>query len=153
MQKLSTLTEAKTLDGGYYTARQLPMLRESGIATIDTVKYFDSELRALTKILKNAPLYSLRWVLVNDVYYYEILEEHDFKLRWSLEKTGDARFRCVTIWENVNISPIVADNQSEKGFSSYVWGTVPLLLVAALLMTFLKEFKNMIRKSIQFLRC
>jgi len=37
MQKLSMLTKARTLDGGYYTARQLPILKESGIWTIDAL--------------------------------------------------------------------------------------------------------------------
>jgi len=41
MQKLSMLTKARTLDGGYYTARQLPILKESGIWTIDAVKHAD----------------------------------------------------------------------------------------------------------------
>ena len=150
MQKLSTLTQAQTLDGSYYTGRRLPILRESGIATIDAIKYIDPELRTLDKILETPSSYNLKWVLVNDVYYYDILEKHGFELRWSAEKAGDTRFGNVTIWGKDNIPPIGVDNQSEEGFSSYVWGTAPLLLVVALLITFRKELRNLIEKSSQF---
>ena len=54
MQKLSTLTQARTLDGSYYTARTLPVLIESGIATIDSIKYVDPELKTLDEILETA---------------------------------------------------------------------------------------------------
>ncbi len=151
MQKLSTLTQARTLDGSYYTARTLPVLRESGIATIDSIKYLDPELKTLDEILGTASSYNLRWVLVNDVYYYDILGKHDFELKSSAEKSGDMRLRSVTIWEKENIPPIEMESKSERGFWSYIWGVVPLLLLVALLITFLREMRNLIEKSIQFL--
>lgn len=151
MQKLSTLTQARTLDGSYYTARTLPVLRESGIATIDSIKYLDPELKTLDEILETASSYNLKWVLVNDVYYYDILDKHGFELKSSAEKSGDMRLRSVTIWEKKTIPPIEMDSKSERGFWSYIWGVAPLLLLVALLITFLKEVRNLIEKSIQFL--
>ena len=151
MQKLSALTQARNLDGSYYTARTLPVLKESGIATLDCIKYFDPKLKTLDAILGTASSYNLKWVLVNDIYYYNILEKHGFQLKWSAETTGDVRFGSVTIWENDDIPPIVTESRSEKGFWSYVWGILPLLLVVAFLITFLGEFKTISKKSFWFI--
>jgi hypothetical protein len=142
MQKLSMLTKARTLDGGYYTARQLPILKESGIWTIDAVKHADPELRTLAAILENASSYNLRWILVKDTFYYDILHEHGFRLNWSLENSGDIRFGNVTIWEKQNVPPIEMDSKSERGFWSYMWGVAPLLLIGALILTLLRKIKK-----------
>jgi hypothetical protein len=147
VQKLSTLTQANTLDGGYYTARTLPILRESGIAMIDTIKYFDPELKTLDEILATASSYNLKWVLVNDVYYYDILEKHGFELRLSAEITFDSRFGNVTIWGRDDIPPMTEETKSEKGFSSYLWGIAPLLLVVILLfLLFTRSLKNVFKR-------
>jgi hypothetical protein len=141
-QKLSTLTNARSLDGTYYTARTLPILTESGIASIDSIKYFDPELKTLRAILKDAPSYHLKWVLVNDVFYYDVLKEYGFRLRWSAEKLFDYRLAGVTIWERSDATPIVDENKSETGFWSYVWGIAPLSLVALLFTILVIEFRS-----------
>ena len=146
-QKLSTLTEARSLDGTYYTARTLPVLRESGIASIDASKYFDPELQTLGAILKDAPNYHLKWVLVNDVYYYEILNENDFTLRWSAESMLDSRLAGVTIWERNDIPTITGENRNETGFWSYVWGIAPLSLLATLFVVLLVEIRFVFPKK------
>jgi hypothetical protein len=149
MQKLSTLTRARSVDGSYYTARTLSILRESGIATIDAIKYFDPELGVLDEILEMASSYNLKWVLVNDAFYYDILERNGFALYRSAETTQDARFRNVTIWEKDNVPPIYGDSTSEKGFSSYVWGVGGLLLVLTLMIIYLWRLKDSFVKAIR----
>jgi hypothetical protein len=142
MEKLSTLTQARNLDGSYYTGRELPVLRESGIATIDGVKFFDPELKVLDEILENASSYNLKWVFVDDVFYYDILEKHGFRIILSAEETRDSRLGSVTVWMKDNIPPIETVDKSEKGFWSYVWGIAPLLLVGALVAALLVRIRK-----------
>jgi hypothetical protein len=131
-QKLSALSSAQSIDGTYYTARMLPILRESGIATLDSSRYFDPQLNTLNAVLQNAATYSLKWVLVNEIDYYAILEKNGFALKWSAETLFDGRLNGVTIWEKADVPPINAETKSEIGLSSYIWGTAPLGLVALL---------------------
>lgn len=135
MQKLSTLTSARTLDGTYYTARQLPILKESGISTIDASKHDDRGLRVLAEILENASSYNLKWVFVNDAFYNDILNQYGFKMRHFDDR--NYKWGGVTVWEKEKIPPIEKDYRSEAGFWAYVWGIVPLLLVTFLILVLL----------------
>lgn len=131
-EKLSSLTHSSSLDGGYFTARTLPVLTESGIGMIDTIKHIDPELKTLDKILANAELYSLKWVFVNDAFYNKILEKNGFYLQFT--EGG------VTIWVKNEVPPLVDSRKHEIGVKSYIWGLAPLMLVVFLIAIFLKEY-------------
>jgi hypothetical protein len=146
-EKLSTQTSARSLDGTYYTARTLPVLRESGIASLDASKYFDPELSTLKTILKDAPQYNLKLVLVNDVFYDDVLGENGFTLRWSARSLGNNYLGSVTIWEREDIPPITAPEKHETGLWTWVWGIAPLSMLAALLLVLLLEIRSGFRKE------
>jgi len=132
MVKVSTLTSARTLDGTHYTARQLPILRESGISTIDASRHADPSLRVLILILDNASSYNLKYVFVNDIYYDDTLKNHGFKLMKFDD--GNATLGGVTVWEKDSIPPIEKDEKTETGFWAYVWGIAPLLILGILIL-------------------
>jgi MFS family permease len=133
MVELSTFTSARTLDGTYYTARQIPILKESGIATIDASKHNDNGLAVLSRILENASSYNLKFVFVNDAYYDDVLTRYDYEMKQF--DSEDSTLGGVTVWEKENILPIEGDDRTEIGFWSYVWGILPLLLVIFLILS------------------
>jgi hypothetical protein len=144
-EKLSTITKSSSLDGGYYTARSLPILTKSGIGMIDSSKYLDPQLTTLGTILADAGSYNLKWVLVNDIYFFDILKKNGFVLALSSETENDNRFGSVTIWSKNDIPAITEEAKSEVGPYSYLWGIAPLLLVFALGWLGLLQLKSLSR--------
>lgn len=115
------------VDGDYHTARTDPLLRQSGVATLDASKYYAKGLEVLADVLRRAPALSLRWVIVNDEAYYPALLE--------------AGFEVAQIWENgitlfeLSVPPLPS---AEPSASSSHWGLVPLsAFVLALLFSVL----------------
>ncbi len=150
MQKLNAISQAPCLDGTYYTARTLPILLSSGIASLDSSKYFDSQLKTLGAVLGDASRYSLKWVLVNDVDYDQILKDKGFLLKYSAQIVFDSQFTGVTIWEKDSIPAIVIQPKKEQNISSYVWGVAPLMLVLSFFILLFIDMKNgLCRKQTQ----
>jgi O-antigen ligase len=118
---LSTLTTATTIDGSYHTARTLPELRSSGIAQIDTAFWFPNGPSALDPILQKASELGVRWGFVNIPQYIPILEKNGWTKLTTLQGG-------VQVWENPNaILPEPLQTPPVSPFSSFAWGTFPLL--------------------------
>ena len=147
MQELSILTNAATIDGYYFLGRTIPILSNSGIATLDTTKFFGEHgLEVLETILDNAQTYNLRWVICNDPFYYDLLTKNGFILLFSQDNTGDGRFHGVTIWTKEGILPIDSGNTTVVGAQQislidYMWGIVPLSLLITSLILFISDKK------------
>ena len=69
------------VDGDYHTARNHPLLRASGISTLDSAKYYSKGPEVLRTILAEAPELSLRWVVVLDDWYFKELFAAGFELK------------------------------------------------------------------------
>ncbi|MEW5939505.1 MAG: O-antigen ligase family protein, partial [Chloroflexota bacterium] len=123
---LSTLTPATTMDGSYHTARTLPVLRESGIAQIDTALWFPNGLRALDPILQESSRYGVRWGFVNVPQYVPVLQRNGW------EKIETLR-GGVQVWENPKAVKPEPFQPPEDPLSEFSWGTFPLLALAATL--------------------
>jgi len=142
LAKLSILTKAPTLDGFYVWARQDPLLRDSGIETIDGAKYWENGLEVLNKILANASRYKIKYVICNDPFYYDILKRNNFTLLFSQENTRDGRLGGVTIW--VNTAPIPQLSHEELGYEenmtymNYLWGSTIIIFIIFLVILFLR---------------
>ena len=130
---LSILTSATTIDGSYHTARNLPELRSSGIAQIDTAFWYKNGLSSLDPILQMAGEHGVRWGFVNLQQYVPVLERNGWRRIETLEND-------VQVWENP--SAIIPDIQQPPIISpstSFAWGTFPLLsLVITLFLASLK---------------
>jgi hypothetical protein len=132
MERLSTLANANDLDGSWAPGRTIPLLIGSGIGLIDTSKFSDPDLKTLNVILDSAAQFHLKWVLVNDLYYSDILTKYGFKLSYSDEQNKDSSFGSVTVWTKDDIPPIQGVATSDTGPLSIVWGIGPLLLLVGL---------------------
>ena len=73
------VSHARTLDGGYNTARRLPVLAESGVENIDSAKHFPNGLRALRSVLARWHELGLGCILVEDPSYDKVLEGFGFR--------------------------------------------------------------------------
>jgi hypothetical protein len=127
LSKLSILTNATTIDGGYPTARyRNVILSISGIESIDAAKFYGDGMRFLDYILKNKEDYNIRYVLVADSYYYNVLIDNGFV--WIKDVYEGRRY---SIWESSTPIPpidINPHNPNSEQLESIIWGTIPISL-------------------------
>ena len=64
MARVSRLTSARTMDGLYYTARQRPELRASGVGSIDTAYWWRTGLEIIPEVLQHPDRWNLKWAIV-----------------------------------------------------------------------------------------
>jgi hypothetical protein len=121
---LSILSDHPTLDGGFNSARRLPILAESGVENIDAAKYFPGGVELVKKILSGS--YGVRWVVLGDESYIPLLADSGF-----VQKTVINGTRPITIWENTREGyEKEFDNTLYVGSDqSYFWGLVPILIL------------------------
>lgn len=116
--------KSPNVDGDYHTARTDPLLRQSGVATLDASKYYARGLEVLADVLRRAPELSLRWVIVNDEAYYPPLLEQGFELAQVWENG-------VSLFERADVPPLAPPAAPPP--RSWHWGLVPLLAFATAL--------------------
>jgi len=111
------------VDGDYHTARRDPLLRASGIATLDASKYYPVGPKILADVLRRADSLSLRWVFVNDDWYYPYLLQSGFDLQevWS---------NGVTLFERPQVPAIRQPPALAKTWGDYSWGSLPLFFLS-----------------------
>jgi O-antigen ligase len=119
--RLSLLTKATTIDGSYHTARTLPELRASGIGQIDSSFWLSNGLNALDPILQKSGEHGVRWGFVNLELYDPVLERNGWQYLSTLPNG-------VQVWENPAATlPPRVEPPAESLFTSFAWGTFPLL--------------------------
>jgi len=132
LAKLSSSVKATTVDGFYVWARSDPILRNSGIETLDGAKYWKNGLEVLNEVLSNSLKYKIKFVFCNDPFYYDILKKNGFSLLFSQENTRDYRLGGVTIWVNNKPVPKLSEEEfhiHEKiSINNYLWGILPPLI-------------------------
>ncbi len=118
---LNRLTSATTIDGSYFTARTLPILRSSGIGSIDSTYWNLKNLLPLDPILKAAGNYGVRWGFVDYAAYDPALLRNGW-LEITILNNG------VEVWENpAAILPAPAPAPVDDPLASFSWGTLPML--------------------------
>lgn len=133
--RLSILGRSPNADGDYHTARRSPLLRKSGIGTLDAAKYFTDGERILRQVLADKDAQSLRWVFVYDEWYYPMLFDSGFTIK-ELWPNG------VTLFES-DVPAISGPPPSQRGFVAVSWGSLPLAFLAAAIGSyFLAQRKN-----------
>jgi hypothetical protein len=125
--RLDILGRSPNVDGDYHTARRTPILRQSGIGTLDATKYYKTGKDVLEQMLARATDDSLRWVFVNDEWYFPAVLNAGFELR---EVWGNG----VTLFEREDVAPLPAAPVRPRSLWSYLWGLLPLTCFALALM-------------------
>src|SRR5262249_9760873 len=126
--QLGYLVDGATLDGGYYSARTLPELTQSGIEQIDYALWLDGSGTTVRRILARADDFSLRWAFIREERYLPFLEQAGFRPKQILPGG-------VQVWENPSAPPLAADAMrfGSPDAAGLLWGTLPpLTLLSAL---------------------
>ena len=123
---LNRLTTATTIDGSYFTARSLPVLRSSGLGQIDSAYWLAGGLDKLGPILRASAPLGVRWGFVDLRAYDPVLLRNGWVYRSTLSNG-------VEVWENPAAAlPPPAAPPPEDPLAVFSWGVLPLL---ALLVT------------------
>jgi hypothetical protein len=122
---LDMQSRSPNADGDYHAARSLQMLKDSGMAAVDTAKFFASGKETLRKFLALADELSLRWVFVYDEWYHPFLFEAGFELA-EVWPSG------VVMFERASVPPITTVDRPtdlRTKLAGYGWGLLPIACV------------------------
>ena len=121
-QELSLKITKPTLDGGYNTARTLPILVHSGVESIDAAKAFPNGTFLINAILDQAEEYGIRWVIVGDKTLETVVAEKGFRKVHEVD--------WVTIWEQENYVKGFLRTYRVYDRRDLLWGIVPLTILS-----------------------
>jgi len=118
---LALHTSKPFFDGGFNSARRLPILANSGVESIDSAKYFPNGTKLVKELLSND--YGIRWVVLGDDFYRPLLESNGYKEIMVFK--GE---RNISIWENPGKTSY-GKFYLNIDRPSYFWGLEPLTLL------------------------
>ncbi len=95
---LPELTGIPLIDGLYNDARQLTVLRYSGLETLGYEKYTYPDLRYTRFFLTNAEAYGIRWVITGDRHYDPAIP---FELFALVDEWGDDPERSIRLYKSL----------------------------------------------------
>lgn len=118
---LSAMTDARSIDGNYHSARRLPDMTRFSVERLENAKYLGVPgLGSLRQFLVNADNYHLKYVFSNDAFYDPLLHF-----------TGWTRLNRlingVTVWEKGDVSPLPVFERRRDipHFQMVMWGLLP----------------------------
>lgn len=134
LARLSTLTEARTVDGTYFTARLIPELRQSGLGTLDGALWNPAGPEGIVPFLAQGQTWGVRWAFNMHPAYVTPLIASGWQLRGMIAPG-------VEVWRNP--APRVATEwqalRKTESQAGAWWGSAPLLVFGlALLVTLTK---------------
>jgi hypothetical protein len=126
--RLSVLTPAGTLDGAYHTARELPALRDSGLAQLDGAVWQAAGVAGLQPFLERAAGpdgWSVRWIFVAHPAYEPILRATGWRFDRALAPGLD-------LWRKDRVWPVAPWTLERPGPTPAArwWGVAPLAALA-----------------------
>ncbi|WP_376792329.1 hypothetical protein [Thermoflexus sp.] len=135
MARLSLYTQAETIDGNYHTARPWPVLRESGLGSLDAAYWLPDGLKRLEGILGRLGEVGVRWAFVYHPAYVPLLARHGWRLQQVLANG-------VEVWENPHAMPPPSQSEPFHPLAALSWGLLPgLSLIAALILSLPSRMK------------
>jgi hypothetical protein len=123
LPKVSTYTEAPSVDGEYNSARLLPEMTSYGAAQLTSAKFFGTAgMDSLRAMLKHANRYGLKYIFVHDSYYEPLL----VFAGWRQIETYDGG--TITVWSKEDIAPArkIESDAVPAPWEGLLWGTLPI---------------------------
>jgi hypothetical protein len=123
LPKVSTYTEAPSVDGEYNSARLLPEMTSYGAAQLTSAKFFGTAgMDSLRAMLKHANRYGLKYIFVHDAYYEPLL----VFAGWRQIETYDGG--TITVWSKEDIAPArkIESDAVPAPWEGLLWGTLPI---------------------------
>ena len=123
LPKVSTYTEAPSVDGEYNSARLLPEMTSYGAAQLTSAKFFGTAgMDSLRAMLKHANRYGLKYVFVHDSYYEPLL----VFAGWRQIETYDGG--TITVWSKDDVPPArkIESDAVPAPWEGVLWGILPI---------------------------
>jgi hypothetical protein len=123
LAKVSTYTDASSVDGDYNSARLLPEMTQYGSAQLTNAKFYGSAgMASLRAMLEHANRYGLKYVFVHDSYYEPLLTFVGWR-KIEAFNNGD-----ISAWSKDDVLPAhrIESDAIPSAFMGLLWGTVPI---------------------------
>ncbi len=138
LPKISTYTDASSVDGEYNSARLLPELTHYGTAQLTSAKFFGSQgMESLRAMLKHADHYGLKFIFIHDPYYEPLVGFAG----WQRVESFDSG--AITVWAKDDVAPArtIPSDAIPSAWEGLLWGTLPMAtsILAILFALFLPD--------------
>ena len=139
--KVSTYTNAGSVDGDYNSARLLPEMTHYGSAQLTNAKFYGSAgMAALRAMLEHANRYGLKYIFVHDPYYEPLLTFVGWR---KIETFNNGE---ITAWSKEDVPPAhrIDSDAIPPPWQGLMWGTLPIGIsfLAILLELFVPETRR-----------
>jgi len=141
LAKVSTYTDAGSVDGDYNSARLLPEMTNYGSAQLTNAKFYGTAgMSALRAMLEHANRYGLKFIFVHDPYYEPLLTFAGWR-KIETFNNGD-----VTAWAKDDVPPAhrIASDAIPPAWQGLMWGILPIgvSFVAIFLSLFMRDTRR-----------
>jgi hypothetical protein len=138
LSKVSTYSNASSVDGDYNSARLLPEMTQYGSAQLTNSKFYAAAgMESLRAMLRHSNQYGLKFIFVHDSYYEPLLTFTG----WQKIETYDNGL--VTLWTKNDVPPAhkIESDAMPSPVEGLIWGTLPIgsSFLAILLVILLPE--------------
>jgi hypothetical protein len=123
LARVSTYTDASSVDGDYNSARLLPEMTHYGSAQLTNAKFYGSAgMASLRAMLEHANRYGLKYIFVHDSYYEPLLTFIGYR------KTETFNNGEITEWSKDDVPPAhrMQSDAVPPAWMGLLWGTLPI---------------------------
>jgi hypothetical protein len=123
LAKVSTYTNASSVDGDYNSARLLPEMTHYGSAQLTNAKFYGSAgMASLRAMLEHADRYGVKYIFVHDSYYEPLLTFVGWR---KIETFGNGE---ITAWAKEDVPPAhkIASDAVPAPWQGLLWGIFPI---------------------------
>ena len=123
LSKVSTYTNAGTVDGDYNSARLLPEMTHYGSAQLNSAKFYGTAgMDSLRAMLRHANRYGLKFIFVHDPYYEPLLTFAGWQ---KVETYDDGQ---ISAWAKDDVPPAqpVRSDAMPAPWEGLLWGILPI---------------------------
>ena len=146
LPKVSTYTDANSVDGEYNSARLLPEFTHYGTAQLTSAKYFGTAgMEALRMMLRHASHYGLKYIFIHDPFYEPLVTFAG----WQKVESYDSG--NITVWSREDIPPAhpIPSDAMPTALEGLLWGTLPMASsILAILFAFMLPDRTRLRRDI-----
>ncbi|MGA8539752.1 MAG: hypothetical protein WB566_09650 [Terriglobales bacterium] len=143
LAKISTYTDAGSVDGDYNSARLLPEMTHYGSAQLTNAKFYGSAgMASLRAMLEHANRYGLKYVFVHDQHYEPLLTFAGWR-KIETFNNGD-----ITAWSKDDVPPAhkIPSDAIPAPWEGLLWGILPIgvSFLAIFLEIFLRDERRIV---------
>jgi hypothetical protein len=123
LAKVSTYTNASSVDGDYNSARLLPEMTHYGSAQLTNAKFYGSAgMASLRAMLEHADRYGVKYIFVHDSYYEPLLTFVGWR---KIETFGNGE---ITAWAKEDVAPAhkIESDAVPAPWQGLLWGILPI---------------------------